>query len=823
MIDQQLRRHYRRVYNARPSPEIARTRLLAGSAASVRSVRHYGHAQTAGSLNRKKSSSNVELSAAAGEGVYWTQRYLNDDNNFRQRYHPFSSDDERHASSSFLDSQRLFSGSAKMKSPSVSNLAVAGKIDRFLDVVEQCEVELREEYEARKRSVDSRRRLPWHRSVSSVSNLTQSDSPITTNVGGGGGGAHNKKTLSSYLSTFQDISEVSSRTNKRKSLTATARIYAKPLLTHISPVDVRRRPPSVAAATATTATTPTTWTRKKKTPNKPMSSRRPPSSSSTTAKSQVPKPLKAFNRVVESDYGLPDTSKVQSKLKEDRLNYQPPRRKRLVKKVAKKKVNNQSNNTSKSSSNDYEEDFEANIEGVDVDHGVAAASGVVVADNGAEADEEEEEEEGRDIMLTRQWINDQAARGITRQKALQGNGNSSSNYYHPFDEKESSKDSAYGYSGGESRLATREPTPEYRLRGNTGSKGRPPSLSAANAFKTSRELLDSEDEKSSAYVGYVTRVTDDILKRGVFTDRALREALERQMKSHDGITTKDVGILTAKLKKELGISSGLQSLSASMSEANLKDLLAARKQVKSSTTKVQVTLLEEGSVKDLPDQEARKILYEADLDDDTIKEVMRNVQQQGEHDQSPPSSPHHHNRLRPSSGQDSLQIFDSLNISNLNISFNAAAAANDSKKKEKRDQQRALLIKSFAKNRCQNRPQSAVTSSTSRRRPGSSTLTRPSSSSRQDSSSSNPDYVVTAAAVAKTVAAKPDVVVTKKYSQLPDTPAHSSETPRSSLYQPESEKDEEPEEIRDDHDDEEEDKYDDSEFEEDIDEEISTD
>ena len=39
----------------------------------------------------------------------------------------------------------------------------------------------------------------------------------------------------------------------------------------------------------------------------------------------------------------------------------------------------------------------------------------------------------------------------------QGNENTS----HNFQEKESSKDSAYGYSGGEnSRLATREPTPD---------------------------------------------------------------------------------------------------------------------------------------------------------------------------------------------------------------------------------------------------------------------------------------------------------------------------------------------------------------------------
>ena len=61
----------------------------------------------------------------------------------------------------------------------------------------------------------------------------------------------------------------------------------------------------------------------------------------------------------------------------------------------------------------------------------------------------------------------QAQRGIARQRAMQdgkyrrGNQTNNENTSHNFHEKESSKDSAYGYSGGEnSRLATREPTPD---------------------------------------------------------------------------------------------------------------------------------------------------------------------------------------------------------------------------------------------------------------------------------------------------------------------------------------------------------------------------
>ena len=58
----------------------------------------------------------------------------------------------------------------------------------------------------------------------------------------------------------------------------------------------------------------------------------------------------------------------------------------------------------------------------------------------------------------------QAQRGIARQRAMQETAvkyRRRESRSHNFHEKESSKDSAYGYSGGEnSRLATREPTPD---------------------------------------------------------------------------------------------------------------------------------------------------------------------------------------------------------------------------------------------------------------------------------------------------------------------------------------------------------------------------
>ena len=74
----------------------------------------------------------------------------------------------------------------------------------------------------------------------------------------------------------------------------------------------------------------------------------------------------------------------------------------------------------------------------------------------------------------------QAQRGIARQRAMQETAvkyRRRESRSHNLHEKESSKDSAYGYSGGEnSRLATREPTPDtwqIKQQGRRQSAGQP--------------------------------------------------------------------------------------------------------------------------------------------------------------------------------------------------------------------------------------------------------------------------------------------------------------------------------------------------------------
>jgi hypothetical protein len=135
-----------------------------------------------------------------------------------------------------------------------------------------------------------------------------------------------------------------------------------------------------------------------------------------------------------------DTNNVVSKLKQDR-NYQPPRHKRQppihIQENSRQMIKRQQSQHQSSSDNgeDYEDDFEA--------------------------EEELEEDEDTDTAMMRKkqaWLYDQFRRVRARQRAALMVKRQESGA-----EKASSKDSAYGYSGGEtSRLHTREPTPDYQ-------------------------------------------------------------------------------------------------------------------------------------------------------------------------------------------------------------------------------------------------------------------------------------------------------------------------------------------------------------------------
>ena len=140
-----------------------------------------------------------------------------------------------------------------------------------------------------------------------------------------------------------------------------------------------------------------------------------------------------------------DTHHVVSKLKQDR-NYQPPRPKKLVSPAAEASRERQSSQqrrqqqSSSDNGDDYEDDFEAEVEADDLE------------------DEEEDTDTDTAMMKGKQaWLFDQFRRVRARQRAALMVKRQESGA-----EKASSKDSAYGYSCGEtSRLHTREPTPDY--------------------------------------------------------------------------------------------------------------------------------------------------------------------------------------------------------------------------------------------------------------------------------------------------------------------------------------------------------------------------
>ena len=104
-----------------------------------------------------------------------------------------------------------------------------------------------------------------------------------------------------------------------------------------------------------------------------------------------------------------------------------------------------------------------------------------------------------------------------------------------FQEKESSRDSAYGFSA-DSRIPTREPTPDYRMLTSVNSRrilGTIKAKKEAKLVKTkSSEDLKKESaeyKKKTSHLRFLTDVTTDIINRGVYSERGLRSAINSQV------------------------------------------------------------------------------------------------------------------------------------------------------------------------------------------------------------------------------------------------------------------------------------------------------
>ena len=167
-------------------------------------------------------------------------------------------------------------------------------------------------------------------------------------------------------------------------------------------------------------------------------------------------------------------------------------------------------------------------------------------------------------------------------------------------EKESSRDSAYGYSA-DSRIPTREPTPDQRmlashnrrilanLKSNRGSQ--------LQKSKSDEDLKkqNAEYNKKRSHLKFLTDVTNDIITRGIYSERGLRSAINSQVMKYSGlhklkhviqvkkkeyeISSLDIENLMRQLKLELGIEQDIQkkikSRSANLTRDTLSDLLTS--------------------------------------------------------------------------------------------------------------------------------------------------------------------------------------------------------------------------------------------------------
>jgi len=698
---------------------------------------------------------------------YWTARFLDDCGRSGRRDHAFSSDEEALTMKGPLQTRQAPCAAADFSLGGGSVWHLSDKIDKFLHVVERCEAELKEEYELRRLRAEAKR--GWHRSMSSVSNVSLPPRRQPS-----------RRTEKSRQASSSANGRGSS-TGRRTPTSATpaaVRLYAKPPLlasTKRSRAASNVRPQAgpvkaprsqqvsrVASSNAGQLRHPQSFASRP-----PSSCSKPPPRRRTTARQPT------------LDTEPVDVSSIQSRLLANR-NYQPARRKRLVKKRAPRRASKQDQQQQ-----EHEDNFEDDEE---------EASGGFDGFNGDAGDDEDEEEEDADLARHRHWIEDQAKRGLARKKALSSMGARDRSH-----DKESSKDSAYGYSGGESRLATREPTPDnyqqrQHARQERAARRRPVSSShnarfglpeeragAASGGKTTRQRHgmsakgpsiaarmmsapeSSEDERSAAYVNFVTNVTTEILRRNVYTDRALKDVLDEQLArggAAGNVSGRELAVLSAKLRREFGIqpvaSLGRTSLSGSLSETNLTDMLRQPNKVNGSKS-IAAAANKEASTKDLDglrSQEVAGLLQDADLDDSVIEDVLRAVGQIKDD--------------KTSQQQQQLRLFDSLNISNLNISFNGD--------QRKRGDNRHLLIQSFAtEGSDQHGKEERVASARQRRE----------EHKRQDSSSSNGQERRVPAR--PTLAKPPAPAPQSQTGAAQATDTHSSGSPggSSSLYQPE--------------------------------------
>ena len=431
-------------------------------------------------------------------------------------------------------------------------------------------------------------------------------------------------------------------------------------------------------------------------------------------------PPKMANLRQSTDFKSFDTSKAMSKLKSDR-NYQPPRRKKAIQQSTNSTFSLQQKKELKRKEpieDEYENDFE------------------------------DDEDDNADQLLAKQkeaWLYDQAIRGRARQKAAEALRHHNQKNILGYQEKESSKDSAYGFSGGEnSRLHTREPTPDTNNHhvqpriinhGSRLSRGPPPPVCQNPSLRkqfsasfghnrkfsppTSRRqrpvtagaMRAAPKDQPQAFVHisdtkkveFLNQVTQEILRRGNFTEKAIKRVLDTQL--NEQVASLSIGEktdLVNKLKEQFGLGE----------KNSVKRPIVMRTNPRRTTSESSSTSSNTKVVVKTPKIEIKKESFDDDLSsifkddsDSEVAEIVKSTMRRRKIIQSPSSSkPKHQDDEVPrmkvpvaTKKPGGELLFNSLNLTNLNVSFNSANMQ-EAKRRLEENRTQALLVKSFAYN-----------------------------------------------------------------------------------------------------------------------------
>ena len=243
-----------------------------------------------------------------------------------------------------------------------------------------------------------------------------------------------------------------------------------------------------------------------------------------------------------------------------------------------------------------------------------------------------------------------------------------------------------------------------------------PNHGVSNKNKSSiRHIVDQTDTKK---VEFLNQVTKEILSRGKFTEKAIKRALESQLNnSHliQNVTMTEKTALINKLKMDLGLE---QRPSSSHSKTILRQRSSNSESSTSSPKELKRLRDSFSNVSKKQPYEIRDNQYDDELSSllrdesdadlvDIIKCSVRNncnaiskpsqeyrsVDQEyrsvdDEQDEMP-------RREIPKATTGPGKVLDSLNLSNLNVSFNSSSVA-EAKRRLEESKKQALLVKSFA-------------------------------------------------------------------------------------------------------------------------------